>query len=214
MKTTFVDRANTNQKVYETAYQVLQTENEKRPDSKRKKEKHMKKQVRPVSEMVEEKKMSLLGHIIRQKFDHPTYQVTFATPADTTATTPLVIKTSRGIRRRGRPRLNWVFENMQKAWQRINNNEEDDLPLNVAGKPYDNQNADMNKIIYQRAKKRVTPFEGMKQKQKNPANLTCRNSTSQPRSAEDRRVEHDKWLYGDNYESLVNRGVLRGHQGN
>ena len=164
MKTTFVDRANTNQKVYENAYQVLQTENAKKTRKTRKTEEHLRRQVRPVSDILAERKMSQLGHILRQKFSHPTCQVTFATSADAKTVTPLIIKRHGSKRRTGRPRLNWAFENMKRAWLRINDNEADDLPLHIVGKPYDNYNKDMNKVILQHALERKPPLEGMKSK--------------------------------------------------
>ena len=117
-----------------------------------------------MSEIMEEKKLSLLGHIIRRDFEHLTYQVSFATPADATRATPLLIKKPRSKRRQGRQRLNWTLENMKNAWQTINDSEFDDIPLNLVGKPYDKDNAAMNKIIVEHARLRRAPFEGMKAK--------------------------------------------------
>ena len=164
MKTTYIDRGNTNQKVYEMAYQVLQTENEKKPVQNRKTEKQMKRQVRHVSEVLEGKKLSLLGHIIRRDFSHPTYQVTFDTPADAKKATPLLYKKPSSKRRQGRPRLNWTNENLKRAWEHIKTQDYDDLPLHIVTKPYDNGNRDMNKTIVRYAWNHKSPFEGMKAK--------------------------------------------------
>jgi hypothetical protein len=165
MKTTFVDRANTNEAVYRKAFQVLQTENEKKPPRLQKAKEHMTKQVRPISEGLEAKKLSLLGHVIRREFHHPTFQVTFATPAGTEIATPLLVKRSPTKRRKGRPRLNWAEENMSRAWQAINALEEDELPLQAMGRPYDNDDKLMNQIIVRQAKAYKPPFEGLKAKE-------------------------------------------------
>ena len=84
-----------------------------------------------MSEIMEEKKLSLLGHIIRRDFEHLTYQVSFATPADATRATPLLIKKPRSKRRQGRQRLNWTLENMKNAWQTINDSEFDDISFRL-----------------------------------------------------------------------------------
>jgi hypothetical protein len=125
----------------------------------------MNKQIRPVSEMLADKKLSLLGHVIRREFDHPTYQVTFDTPSTTNIATPLLIKGPQSKRRQGRPRLNWANENMRRAWEIIRTEQEDNLPLQLIGKPYDNESRGMNQIIGKMAKEYQHPFQGMQEKQ-------------------------------------------------
>ena len=124
----------------------------------------MKRQIRPISEMLEDKKLSLLGHVIRREFHHPTYQVTFDTPTTSNIAVPLMIKGPQTTRRNGRPRLNWAEENMSRAWKAINASQEDDLPLQVVGKPYDNGNKLMNEIIVKEAKAYQPPFQGVQEK--------------------------------------------------
>ena len=133
--------------------------------------------------------MSLLGHIIRQKFSHPTCQATFATPADAKIATPLIIKKPESKRRKGRPRLNWAFENMKRAWHRINDSEADDLPLHIVGQPYDNNNKDMNNVILQHALERKPPLEGMKAKKLACLTKPVSNAMARPaRGAHDHRL--------------------------
>ena len=51
LKTTYKDRTTTNQKIFETAYNVLQTDNEKKPVNKNSTNTPMKRQIRPVSDI-------------------------------------------------------------------------------------------------------------------------------------------------------------------
>ncbi len=111
--------------------------------------------------MLNEKKQNLLGHVIRRDFLHPLQQVTFDTAADTKYGRPLAIKEQWGKRRQGRPRLHWTHENMRKAWEHIRT-KEDVVPDNLKVQPYDNRNAEMNRIIADRTKTYKTPFQGSK----------------------------------------------------
>ena len=54
---------------------------------------------------------------------------------------------------------------MKRAWQQINDNDADNIPLLIAGLPCDNENKAMNETILQCAQMRKSPFQGLKAKQ-------------------------------------------------
>ena len=72
MKTTFVDRANTNEVVYKKAQDVLRSKNQNKPEHCRKKNEWLERQVRPITEVLKEKKLDLLGHVLRRRPHTPT----------------------------------------------------------------------------------------------------------------------------------------------
>ena len=159
MKTTFIDRANTNQKVYQCAQNLLNTKNLTKKAHNQKPESWLARQVRPLTMVLEEKKLNMLGHVIRRDFSHPLQQVTFDTAANTRYGRPLAIKEQWGKRRQGRPRLHWTHENMRKAWDHIRT-QENVVPDNLKTQPYDNKDPEKNKIIAERARLYKTPFQG------------------------------------------------------
>ena len=105
MRTTYIDRSNTNQEVHRRANEALgNSEGEC---------------IRPLSKVLQEKRRKLLGHIIRRPRQHPQHQLAFA---------------SRNLhpqrvehRRVGRPRAAWLHETMKDCWHYRNN----DIPFNI-----------------------------------------------------------------------------------
>ena len=67
----------------------------------------------PLTEVLETKRLKLLGHILRRPRAHPQQQVTFASS--------LALPKAPLNRRVGRPRKNWTIENMRKAWETLQN---------------------------------------------------------------------------------------------
>ena len=94
--TTYIDRENTNEEIYRLANLAISEETVSKP------------KIIPLSKVLEEKKLRLLGHVLRRDWRHPQFQVTFTTYKARIRTTT--------HRRRGRPRINWTRCNLQKAW--------------------------------------------------------------------------------------------------
>ena len=161
MKTTYIDRENTNEKVYKNAQTVLRTKNLQKAPSLQKANAWLDRQVRPITEILQEKKFNLLGHVIRRDQNHPLQLVTFDTGRHPSNGAALTIKATRGPRRKGRPRLSWTHENMSKAWLHIRD-KPDAVPPQLRGTEYDNKNAEMNRILARRAEQYATPFQGSK----------------------------------------------------
>ena len=103
-------------------------------------------------------KLDLLRHVLRREPTHPLHQVEFDSAADFQSGRPLAIKTGATKRRTGRPRLHWTEENMSRAWQEIVKRVAS-TAAEIRGLPYDNDKAEMTKIIYERAKAYKEPFE-------------------------------------------------------
>ena len=94
METTYINRANTNEEVYRRANAEARTARENH--------------IRPLSQVLQEKRIKLLGHIIRRPREHPQHQTTFYTRS--------LIPRTVDKRRVGRPRLSWTHETMKVAW--------------------------------------------------------------------------------------------------
>ena len=94
METTYINRANTNEEVYRRANAEARTAGENH--------------IRPLSQVLQEKRIKLLGHIIRRPREHPQRQTTFCTRS--------LIPRTVDKRRVGRPRLSWTHETMKVAW--------------------------------------------------------------------------------------------------
>ena len=97
------------------------------------------KKIQNISEVIEERKLKLLGHEIKSKNDDPMRQVTYLN--DT-------VKIKKPIFRRvGRPRQDWTYTALEKAWTLID-----------GGQAYDNENEEMNMKIKEAADSRQAPF--------------------------------------------------------
>ena len=97
LHTTYVDRNNSNEFVYHRANEVVGAPSQG-PLRK----------IRPLTEILETKRLKLLGHVLRRPRSHPQHQVTFASY--------LALPKTTSNRRVGRPRKNWTIENMKLAW--------------------------------------------------------------------------------------------------
>jgi hypothetical protein len=161
MTTTYIDRENTNERVYKSAQNVLRTKNAQKAPSLQKANAWLDRQVRPITDIMQEKKLNLMGHVIRREYTHPLQMVTFDTGRHPSNGAALTIKATKGPRRKGRPRLSWTHENMTAAWNHIRN-KPDAVPANLRGTAYDNANAEMNRILARRAERYETPFQGSK----------------------------------------------------
>ena len=93
MNTTFVNRANTNAKVYEEASKIAYPSDD---DSRT---------VKPFSRYYAEKKASLLGHILRASDEDPLRQVSFQPGT--------AYRVQYGKKRIGKPRQNWIHQAKQ-----------------------------------------------------------------------------------------------------
>ena len=125
MTTTYIDRANTNEEVFRRANEAIGSAQNRH--------------IRPLSEVLQEKRKKLLGHIIRRSRDHPQHQVTFATRT-------LIPRTTEK-RRVGRPRAAWTYETMKDSWKSRN-----------GAIPFDIENQEIRETITQWAINREEPF--------------------------------------------------------
>ncbi len=106
IKPTFIDRSITNEEVLRLANEHCQTTALHQQGPKNK--------IKPVTEIIQQRRVTLLGHIIRSNPQDPMHQVTFANDE---------IETHAPWRRRvGRPRLKWIEETMKEAWSQIASN--------------------------------------------------------------------------------------------
>ena len=96
MQATYMNRANTNEKVYQQATEHLA-------------EKHPDKQVQRLSAYIDEKGLKLLGHLLRAMDDDPVRASCLR--SGTAAPKHLDVK------RTGRPRQSWMETKMQEAWR-------------------------------------------------------------------------------------------------
>ena len=120
---------------------------------------------RPLSEVLKEKKLDLLGHVLRRDFRHPLPQVTSDTAVDMEYSRPLAIKDISSTRRGGRPRPHWTYNNMSAAWDYIRAHDEE-VPGHLKELSFDNQNAEVNRWIGKSAKQYDQPFGGSKRRRK------------------------------------------------
>jgi hypothetical protein len=127
LKTTFIERGNTNENIFIWANQAINSPID-----------FANRTIKPLSEVLENRRLKLLGHIIRRDRSHPLHQVTFLN-------NNLLPRTTEN-RRQGRPRLSWIRNNMEKAWRQIVEEEmrddnvediedfdfkDDDIPLGI-----------------------------------------------------------------------------------
>ena len=100
LHTTFIQRLNTNEYVYRRANEVLNSPTEGNG-----------RKIKPLTEVLDDRRLKLLGHVLRREREHPLHQAAFkmqsALPRETKQ------------RRVGRPRKFWTTSNMDKAWEII-----------------------------------------------------------------------------------------------
>ena len=100
LRTTFMQRQNTNQYVYLRANEVLNAPTE--GDGRK---------IRPLTEVLEQRRLKLLGHVLRRERQHPMHQLAFKTQS--------AIPREMEHRRVGRPRQFGTTTNIEKAWNVI-----------------------------------------------------------------------------------------------
>ena len=113
MSTTYIDRANTNHEVYRRANLEMGLGAEEI--------------IRPLSEVLQEKRRKVLGHIIRRPRDHPQHQATFPTRN--------LLPQQVEHRRVGRPRAAWTYETMKDCWCRKFHN----VPIQIQNREHREQ---------------------------------------------------------------------------
>ena len=134
LKHVYYDRRNTNEYVLKSAEEAINIRTGK----------HKKyTTIKTVTDIINDKKAKLLGHIIRADNEDPMRQVTFVRDSININYT--------NKRRVGRPRGKWVESTLKQAWSYENSLEE-----------YDNDNSEHNRRIINRAKRREEPFNKSK----------------------------------------------------
>ena len=117
VKTTYVNRRNTNSRVYQLAESVLNDEykEEHREKLRRKYKKRptLKKAVRfrDINHDITDMAVNLLGHIAREDYKCPTREVTFRH-----GIRPNVPQ--KGHNRKGRPKRSWILTTMERSWKK------------------------------------------------------------------------------------------------
>ena len=135
MQTTFINRLNTNETVYNRANDIIGWDENSNSNKVAK--------IIPLSDKLTEKKLSLLGHVLRRPPTHPSRQVTFATSTG--------IPRATKSRRVGRPRVQWAQTNMSKAWTILGENNE------VLGE-WDINDRSKRELLFQKAIEYKKPF--------------------------------------------------------
>ena len=135
LHTTFVNRNNTNEFVYQQANVALEAPS---VGPLRK--------IKPLTEILEDKRLKLLGHVLRRPRSHPQHQVTF----DSFLARPK----APTLRRVGRPRKFWTTENMRKAWEIIQ--QADNAQPHV---PFDPANRTIRETLIAAARNYQAPFD-------------------------------------------------------
>jgi hypothetical protein len=129
IKTTFIDRTQTNNKIYEDVNKlILSTDQFVFPGDEFElfRAKKIEIPVIPLSVMLAKKRVKLLGHIIRHP-DSPMFRNTFMNGS--------LMPNIPRLKRAGRPRLHWAEETMKQSWRyyyRANPADNVDLNLNIA----------------------------------------------------------------------------------
>lgn len=134
LHTTYIQRRNTNEYVYQRANEIV---NGAIDGPTRK--------IKPLTEILEERKLRLLGHVLRRERQHPLHQ--------TTCSTTSAVPRETNYRRVGRPRQFWTTNNMEKAWEIIKR--EDTLQPQLL---FDKSNRAMRERIIEQAQQYGPPF--------------------------------------------------------
>ena len=135
---THIDRSWTNRKVYQEANKELS-----KPNGKNSKVGKLK--IKPVTELIDNRKIQLLGHIIRSNRNDPLKQVTFC-DGNLTPVTP-------ALRRVGRPRQKWNEYILSRVWQQCRQDDSDYTGTQ-----------EQKDLIRFNAQWRIKPFKGPKRK--------------------------------------------------
>lgn len=131
---TYIQCQNTNEYVYQCANKIV---NGAIDGPTRK--------IKLLTEILEERKLRLLGHVLRRDRQHPLHQTTFSTTS--------AVPRETNYRRVGRPRQFWTTNNMEKAWEIIKR--EDTLFSQLS---FDKSNRAMRKRIIEQVQQYGPPF--------------------------------------------------------
>ena len=102
-------------------------------------------QTKPLTEILEDRKLKLLGHVLRRDRQHPLHQAAFSTRS--------ALPRETEHRRRGRPRQFWTTNNMSKAWEMIKTHDATQPQI-----PFDKNNRSMRERIIEQAQRYPPPF--------------------------------------------------------
>ena len=130
LHTTFVQRNNTNEYVYKRANEVLGAPTE-----------GVERKIKPLTEVLAQKRLKLLGHVLRRERQHPLHQSAFKTQS--------AVPRETEHRRVGRPRQFWTTTNMEKAWIIIKSLDTSirDIPFNKHDREIREKSSTMRKDI-------------------------------------------------------------------
>ena len=129
-----MQRNNSNENVYRRANETLNAPSEG-PE----------RQIKPLTEILEDRKLKLLGHVLRRDRQHPLHQAAFFTRS--------ALPRETEHRRRGRPRQFWTTNNMNKAWEVIKTHDATQPQI-----PFDKNNRSMRERIIEQAQRYQLPF--------------------------------------------------------
>ena len=101
--------------------------------------------IKPLTEVLQGRKLKLLGHVLRRDRQHPLHQSTFSSS--------LAFPRETEHRRAGRPRQSWTLKNMERAWDIIQN--QDHSQPNI---PFRRQNQRTRERIIRQAHSYEPPF--------------------------------------------------------
>ena len=131
LHTTYIQRQNTNEYVYRRANEIANGA------------------IKPLTEILAERKMRLLGHVLRRERQHPLHQSTFSTSS--------AIPRETNYRRVGRPRQFWTTTTMERAWE-LMKSEDTSLPQ----VSFDKSNRHIREMIIAHAHQYKRPFTNEK----------------------------------------------------
>ena len=135
LHTTSIQRRNSNEYVFRRANEIIGGQAEGRI-----------RKIRPLTEILHERKLKLLGHILRRERQHPLHQSTFATRS--------AIPRETDQRRVGRPRQFWTVKTMERAWEIIKHQDQSQPQI-----PFDKNDRRMRERIIAQAQNYETPFQ-------------------------------------------------------
>ena len=135
LHTTFIQRQNTNEYVYRRANDVLNSPTEGNG-----------RKIKPLTEVLEERRLKLLGHVLGREREHPLHQAAFKTQS--------ALPRETEQRRVGRPRKFWTTSNMEKAWEIITIHDGA-----LQNSPFDKHNRHMRERIIDQTRAYLPPFD-------------------------------------------------------
>ena len=127
MTTTYVDRNNDNQTVFEKANRAIETEGSNM-------------EIKPYSKVYKERKINLYNGLLNRPQEDPLKQITFSQDS--------LQPVGLGRKRVGRPRLSWTAETAKDIWEALRN----DLPHNLKRAEPDLKKKSHQNLITQQAR--------------------------------------------------------------